>query len=139
MKIDFSQSSSISGDPLIASEYRRMYRAAEMMGLDTSDPELMGAFFSALKKKIKAGISGIKKAVSGSGKPKAVTVQTEKGVISLTPESATWTDAAKPDSSSSSVIPSGSVQTVISSITKNPIALAAIVGIPLLLMMKGKK
>jgi hypothetical protein len=139
LKIDFSQSSSISGDPLIAEEYRKMYRTAEMMGLDTSDPELMGAFFSALQKKIKAGISGIKKAVSGGGKPKAVTVQTEKGIISLTPESATWTDAVKPDSSSSSVMPSGSVQTALSSITKNPVALAAIIGIPLLLMMKGKR
>lgn len=133
MKIDFNQP---NNDPLIAAEIRKMYKAAELMGIDTSDPELMGAFFQALKKKISAGIGNLKKSFTGGGKPKAITVQTEKGTVSLSPSGATWTDAAQPSLPVSAA--SGINQTV-SNLMKNPIAIAAAIGIPLLLLKRGKR
>lgn len=117
-------------DPLISAELSGMIQEAEMMGYDLDDPEMLGAWLKNL-------VSKIKKKVKGKKMPK-VSVDTGKGTAQIGPEGITWTDQQAAEAAEAAAVPAtttGGMQ----GLFKNPLVIAAAVGLPLLLLGMKKK
>ena len=117
-------------DPFVAAEVNDMIDRAEMMGVDLSDPEIMGAWLKDLVNKIKTKIKGIK----GNEVPK-FQVSTEGGVASVGPEGVNWTDSSTLPTAS----PAPSVSDKLADMVKNPLVIGAGVGLVALLLLRKRK
>lgn len=116
-------------DPLISAELSGMIEEAELMGYDLNDPEMLGAWLKSL-------VTKIKKKVKGKKMPK-VSVDTGTGTAQIGPEGITWTDQ-QAEAAEAAAVPAtttGGMQGLL----KNPLVIAAAVGLPLLLLGMKKK
>lgn len=110
-------------DPFVAAEIDQMVDQAEMLGIDLTDPEIMGAWLKDLVNKIKNKVKG-----------KSASVNTGTGTVGIGPQGVTWTDNA-PVALPATESPASKVAELV----KNPMVIAAGVGIVALLIMSKKK
>ncbi len=121
-------------EPLVAAEISDMMRDAEMMGIDLDDPEMLGAWLKNLINKVKTNIQKRKKGKAKSSP--VVSISTGKGTANVGPDGLTYTENA------SQVIPSSqssSIQSATQGLFKNPMFIAAAIGLPLIMFMKKRK
>ena len=118
-------------DPLISAELSGMVREAELMGYDLDDPEMLGAWLKSL-------VSKIKKKVKGKKLPK-VSVDTGTGTAQIGPEGITWTDQQAAAAAAAETVLTPPAVSSLQGLMKNPLVIAAAVGIPFLLMSMKKK
>lgn len=114
-------------DPFVAAEIDQMVDQAEMMGVNLTDPEIMGTWLKDLVGKIKKKVQGKKGSVS---------VNTGEGTATIGPQGINWTDNVP------AVIPAvGTPAAKVAELVKNPIVIAAGIGIVAMLVMskKGKR
>lgn len=116
-------------DPFVAAEIDSLAEQAEMLGIDFNDPEIMGAWLKDLIGKIKKKVQGVKE------KKASISIDTGEGVAKIGPEGVNWTDPYQ------SIAPSGGsdVGSKINSLIKNPMVIAAGVGLVALLLLRKKK
>ena len=113
-------------DPFVAEEVNGLIRSAEMMGVDLSDPEIMGAWLKDL-------IGKIKNKTKGKSVPE-FSVSTTGGTAAVGPTGVTWTDAAS--------VPTAAVPSIsdkMADMVKNPLVIGAGVGLLALLIMRRKR
>jgi hypothetical protein len=113
-------------DPLISAEIDNMVQTAELMGYDLSDPEMMGSWLSNLLSKVKGAVKGVQNISITT--PQGIT-QVGAGGVSYTSAPATVPAAALPTTT----------QKTIGDYLKNPYVVAALVGIPVLLIVMNKR
>lgn len=123
-------SASYFEDPLISAEIDAMMETAELMGIDPDDPELMGNFLTDL----------VKKAQSALKKVKNVKLETGAGTTTIGPGGQISYTGTQPAATARATVPqpvkkSGGVADLL----KNPAILAAIVGVPLLIILMKKR
>lgn len=134
-------------DPLLGQELDLILDEAELMGIDLDDPELMGFFLKKLINKIKARFKKKKKAAPSPLAPTGLTLQTRAGTAKIGPKGVSFV-GKRP----LMVTPTGAVVAAqppgpaagFQEMLKNPMVIAGLVGVPLVLMMvagrkKGRK
>ncbi len=139
-------------DPLIAAEIEGIIDEAELMGLDINDPELMGGLIKTLVKKIQGAIKrrrARKKAASAPAEIPSFSLQTPGGTAAIGPGGISWTGpqaaqaAAAAQAAGLQMVPASSVQPAgtggVTEMLKNPIVIAGLVGVPLLLIMMKRR
>jgi hypothetical protein len=117
-------------DPLISAELAGMVNEAELLGIDVDDPEIMGAWLKNLVGKIKSKIKAKK-----GGQAPALSLSTSAGTANIGPNGVTWQDPANPNAVSA---PVGAMDKIKEQL-KNPVVLAALIGVPVLFMVMRKK
>lgn len=122
-------------DPFVAAEFDEMARQAELLGIDLSDPEIMGAWLKNIINKVKARIKK-RRAARGGGGGGGIQVTTDAGTASIGPGGLSFTQTPSgPVPGSMMSPPSGGG---ISEMLKNPMVLAAGVGLLALLAMRKR-
>ncbi len=119
-------------DPLLSDEIDALLEEAELMGIDLDDPELMGAWLKKLVGKIRSNFR--KRRGKGKKAPVSASVSTPQGSAAIGPGGITWT--APPGASMPMVQPSGGG---IADMLKNPMVIAGVGGVALLLFMQMRK
>lgn len=115
-------------DPFINAEVNRLVDRAVMLGVDLSDPEMMGNFFTDLWGKISSGAKGALKDTNISiTQPQGTTTITDKGVDFTSAEQQAAQQAAL------------NQPKVFTDYLKNPYVIAGMIGIPLLLIILSKR
>jgi hypothetical protein len=113
-------------DPLISAEIDNMVQTAEIMGYDLTDPEIMGSWLTNLFSKVKGAVKGIQN----------VSISTSSGITQVGPGGVSYTSA--PATVPAAALPT-TTQKTIGDYLKNPYVVAALVGIPVLLIVLKKR